>query len=105
MRPARHWGTVTPVALDQNPGNLHSENPQEVADAARRTEEIVMRSCERIGLPAPRWVEVIRRSLFDAAPAARDYMPFPRKSANPNAHRRFCVHVEMSFAEPVAGPV
>lgn len=105
MRPARRWGSVTPVALDKNPGDLHSDNPKEAVDAARRAEEIVMRSCERVGLPAPRWVEIIRRSLFDASPAARDYMPFPRKSANPAAHRRVCVHVEMSFDEPVAGPV
>lgn len=105
MRPARRWGSVTPVALDKNPGDLYSDNPKEAAEAVRRAEEIVMRSCERVGLPAPRWVEIIRRSLFDAAPAARDYMPFPRKSANPNAHRRVCVHIEMSFDEPVAGPV
>lgn len=105
MRSAQRWGSVTPVALDKNPGDLYSDNPKEAADAARRAEEIVMQSCERMGLPRPRWVEIIRRSLFDGAPAARDYMPFPRKSANPNAHRRVCVHIEMSFDEPVVGPV
>lgn len=105
MRPARRWGSVTPVALDRNPGNLHSNDPKEVAAAARNAEEIVMRACERIGLPAPRWVEIIRRSLFDAAPAARSYLPFPRKSANGNGFTRVCVHIEMCFEEPVAGPV
>lgn len=104
-RPARRWGSVTPVALDKNPGNLHSSDPKEASAAARRAEEIVMQSCERIGLPAPRWVEIIRRSLFDAAPPARNYMPFPRKSGNSSAPRRVCVHIEMCFEESVAGPV
>lgn len=103
--PARRWGSVTPVALDQNPGNLYSRDPKETAAAASYAEEIVTRACERIGLPAPRWVEIIRRSLFDAAPAARDYMPFPRKSAKGNGFSRVCVHVEMCFEEAVAGPV
>lgn len=104
-RSARRWGSVTPVALDRNPGNLYSDDPKEAAAAARKAEEIVMRACERVGLPAPRWVEIIRRSLFDAAPAARSYMPFPRKSASGNGFSRVCVHIEMCFEEPVAGPV
>ena len=104
-RPARRWGSVTPIALDRNPGNLYSSDPEEVNEAARNAEQLVMQACERIGLPAPRWVEIIRRSLFDAAPAARDYMPFPRKSANGNGYSRVCVHIEMCFEEAVAGPV
>ena len=105
MRPSRRWGSVTPVALDRNPGNLHSRDPKEASQAARSAEEIVMKACERIGLPSPRWVEIIRRSLFDAAPAARQYMPFPKKSAKGAAFSRVCVHVEMGFEEPVSGPV
>lgn len=104
-RPARRWGSVTPVALDRNPGNLYSSDPKELAAAASNAEETVMRACERVGLPAPRWVEIVRRSLFDAAPAARNYMPFPRKSANGKGLSRVCVHIEMCFEEPVAGPV
>lgn len=104
-RPARRWGSVTPIALDRNPGNLYSDDPREAAEAARNAEEIVKKSCERIGLPPPRWVEVLRRSLFDAAPPARSYGPFPSKSASGNATRRVCVHIEMCFEEPVAGPV
>lgn len=104
-RPSRRFGSITPVALDRNPGNLHSKDPKEASAAARAAEEIVMQSCERIGLPSPRWVEIIRRSLFDAAPAARSYMPFPRKSANGKGVSRVCIHIEMCFEEPVSGPV
>lgn len=105
LRPARRWGSVTPVALDKNPGNLNSSDPKEASDTARNAEEIVMRACQRVGLPEPRWVEIIRRSLFDAAPPARNYMPFPTKSSNGKGFSRVCVHVEMCFEEPVAGPV
>lgn len=102
---SRRWGSVTPVALDKNPGNLHSTDPKEASAAARNAEEIVMKACERVGLPSPRWVEIIRRSLFDAAPPARNYMPFPQKNSNGKGVTRVCVHVEMGFEEPVEGPV
>ena len=104
-RPARRWGSVTPIALDKNPGNLYSNDPREASAAARNAEEIVMRACQRVGLPEPRWVEIIRRSLFDAAPPARNYMPFPKKSSNGSGFSRVCVHIEMCFEAPVAGPV
>lgn len=102
---SRRWGSVTPVALDRNPGNLHSSDPKEASTAARNAEEIVMKACERVGLTSPRWVEIIRRSLFDAAPAARNYMPFPQKNAGGKGVTRVCVHIEMCFEEPIAGPV
>jgi CRISPR-associated protein Csb2 len=105
LRPARRWGSVTPIALDKNPGNLYSSDPKEASAAARNAEEIVMRACQRVGLPEPRWVEIIRRSLFDAAPPARNYMPFPKKSSNGTGFSRVCVHIEMCFDEPVTGPV
>lgn len=104
-RRARRWGSVTPIALDRNPGDLNARDPKEAAAAARNAEEIVMRACQRVGLPEPRWVEIIRRSLFDAAPPARNYMPFPRKSSKGAAFSRVCVHIEMCFEQPVEGPV
>jgi len=105
LRPARRWGSITPIALDKNPGNLYSKDPKEASVAARNAEEIVMRACQRVDLPEPRWVEIVRRSLFDAAPPARNYMPFPKKSSNGSGVSRVCVHVEMCFEAPVAGPV
>lgn len=104
-RRSRRWASVTPVALDRNPGNLLSRDPQELTAVVARTEDIVATACEHIGLPRPKWVEVVRRSLFDAAPAARHYMPFPRKAASGRGLRRVCVHVELCFEEPVDGPV
>jgi len=105
LRPARRWGSVTPIALDKNPGNLYSKDPGEASAAARKAEEIVRRACQRVDLPEPRWVEIIRRSLFDAAPPARNYMPFPKKTSSGSGFSRVCVHVEMCFEAPVTGPV
>lgn len=99
---SRRWASVTPVALDQNPGDLVSRDPRVAAEAAEEAEAIVARACERIGLPAPAWVQVMRRSLFGAAPEARKFMPFPRKEG---ALQRVCVHVEVLFAKAVSGPV
>lgn len=101
-RPARRWATVTPVALDENPGDLLSRDPHVAADAAARAEELVACACARIGLPLPTWVQVMRRSWFGAAPAARRFMPYPRKEG---ALRRVCVHAELLFDEQVSGPL
>jgi CRISPR-associated protein Csb2 len=101
-RPSRRWATVTPIALDQNPGNLLAPDPAAAAQAAERAEGIVARACEYIGLPRPCWVQVMRRSLFDAAPEAQRFMPYPR---NGPGSRRVCVHAELCFEQPVAGPV
>jgi CRISPR-associated protein Csb2 len=101
-RPARRWATVTPIALDENPGDLLSRDPQVVARAADRAEELVAQACARIDLPMPTWVQVTRRSWFDAAPAARRFMPYPRKQGG---LRRVCVHAELFFDEKVSGPL
>ncbi len=101
-RPSRRWATVTPIALDQNPGNLLARDPGAAAQAAERAEATIARACEHIGLPRPAWVQVMRRSLFDAAPEAQRFMPYPNNGPGP---RRVCVHAEICFEEAVAGPV
>lgn len=101
-RPSKRWASVTPVALDRNPGDLFSRDPKVADRAVERAEETVADACERIGLPRPKWVEVSRRSQFDAAPSAAEFMPFPRHE---KTFRRVCVHVELRFREDVAGPV
>jgi CRISPR-associated protein Csb2 len=93
---------VTPVALDQNPGDLFARDPVAAAQAVRRAQETVARACERIGLPRPVSVQVMPRSLFVGAPDAPRFMPFPR---NGRAFKRLCVHVDLCFDEPVSGPV
>jgi len=101
-RASRRWATVTPIALDQNPGNLLARDPAAAAQAAERAEVTVARACEHIGLPRPAWVQVARRSLFDAAPEAQRFMPYPRGGPGP---KRVCVHAEICFEEAVGGPV
>lgn len=100
--PARWWGSVTPVALDENPGDLRSARPEQVARAFRRAEEIVHRACERVGLPRPVWLRIERQSAWDRSLDAPRFMPFPRTG---DGVRRVCVHVELGFTEPVCGPL
>jgi len=102
LGPSRRWASVSAVALDRNPGDLRSDDPDKATKAAESAEAIVRTACTRIGLPEPEWAQVMRRSLFDAAPKAESFMPFPRR---PNATRRVCVHVELRFAQEVEGPV
>lgn len=100
--PARRWASVTPVALDRNPGDLTAREPAIAARAAQRAEEIVARGCTHIGLPPPSRLRIRRRSLFLGAPPAPAFMPFPRRGSG---FRRVCVHVDLEFPEPVEGPL
>jgi len=107
--PSRRWASITPVALQRNPGDLTARNPAIAARSARRAEEIVSRGCAHICLPTPSRVRVMRRSLFPGVPSAPDFMPYPRpgpgRPSSPERLQRVCVHVEVEFAEPVEGPV
>jgi len=100
--PSRRWASVTPVALERNPGDLTARDPGKAAAAVRHAEETVARGCTHIGLPRPTRVRVMPRSSFPAAPPASAFAPYPR---NGNGFKRVCVHVELEFAEPVQGPV
>lgn len=100
--PAHHWGSVSAVALDNNPGRLDSRDPDVVARAVDAARAILVESCRNGGLPAPSDVSVHRRSLHPGAPAARRFMPFPRGG---QGTRRVCVHVEIRFDVPVRGPL
>jgi len=96
------WATVTAIALDRNPGNLRSREPEVVAEAVAAAERSIANACEATGLPRPVEVHVLKRSLFTGAPAAHRFMPFPRVG---NGLKRVCVHAALRFAEPVRGPV
>jgi CRISPR-associated protein Csb2 len=100
--PSRRWATVTPIALDENPGDLASRDPDVAARAAEKAEATVARACSRIGLPEPAWVQVMKRSLFDAVPPGARFMPFPKTG---EGLRRVCVHAELCFTERVEGPM
>lgn len=99
---SRRWASVTPVALDRNPGKLTARDPGVRGRAAARAAEIAALSCEHVGLPRPAWLRVRRRSAFADVPSAPDFMPYPRYGGG---FKRVCVHVELEFGAPVEGPV
>ncbi len=92
---AAHWSTVTPIAFDSHPKSKDR--------GAYRTEVAAMigRSCERIGLPAPREVIVTPVSAHLGSPAAHEFPRLERKDGSLRRH----VHAILVFDEPVCGPV
>jgi CRISPR-associated protein Csb2 len=117
-RPSRSWATVTPIALDRNPGNLDAErdaerrahrsgepDPEGRARAARAEANAVAQitaALTRQGLPAPSAVELSWQSPIVGAPPVRDFPAFPPKEGRV---RRVKVHARIVFDEPVAGPL
>ncbi len=101
-RPTRVWHSVTPVALDHNPGDLRSRDPKKVATAISEAVGTIRRACSRIGLPDPRAVEVLPAAPVAGASKAQLYPPYPEESGRT---RRVLTHVRLEFAEPVRGPV
>lgn len=111
-RPARQWVSVTPVALDRFVRALHHPADHEASDAQVR--EIVARSCVNAGLPEP--VEVVispvgmtlavpRAATGRARPERSGQRGFPRFVNPGSGQPRQTVHVALTFAEPVRGPV
>lgn len=92
VEPSRRWATVTPVELDAFPSEPYG----------LEAEEIVATSCERIGLPRPHEVVVIPNSIVPGAPPWHRFHRSRRPSSRP---RRPLVHVVVTFAGPVRGPV
>jgi CRISPR-associated protein Csb2 len=101
-RPARTWLSVTPVALDRNPGDLYASDPSKAESAYREAAETVARSCENIGLPRPEWVEVLPSATALGTAKAQQFPPFPRDASK---GRRVKVHTCVRFERPVMGPV
>lgn len=98
--PATSWVSVTPVALDRNPGNLGHINPAKRDAAMSNAEAIVSTACQRIGLPSPAMVEV----LLDApVRGTRPVHAFP--PARIGNFTRVQVHARLEFSAPIAGPV
>jgi CRISPR-associated protein Csb2 len=101
-RPARVWHSVTPVALDHNPGDLRSRDPKKAATAFSEAVGTIRRACARIGLPYPHDVEVLPAAPVAGASKAQQYPPYPEAS---DRTRRVLTHVRLEFAEPVRGPI
>jgi CRISPR-associated protein Csb2 len=101
-QPARVWHSVTPVALDHNPGDLHSRDPRKLAEAVGEAAATIQRACQHIGLSDAINVEVLPAPPVAGAAKARHYPPFPEAS---DRIRRVLTHARLEFAEPVRGPI
>lgn len=101
-RPSRLWISATPVALDRNPGDLYSPNPDKAKKAFRTAAETIARACENIGLPLPQSVTVLPSATLPGTTKARQFPPFPKGKEGP---RRVKVHAGITFREVVRGPV
>jgi len=101
-QPARIWSSVTPVALDRNPGDLRSRDPRRLAEATDEARETICRACERIGVPQPKYVEILPAAPWAATAKAREYPPYPESA---DRTRRVLTHVRIEFDRPVGGPI
>jgi CRISPR-associated protein Csb2 len=100
--PARVWYSATPVALDRNPGDLRSRDLKKLDEAVLAASDIVVRACERVGLPRPTRVEVLPAAPWAGAAKARHYPAYPPDTSRT---QRVLTHVRVEFAEEVCGPV
>jgi CRISPR-associated protein Csb2 len=98
----RHWVSVTPVALDRNPGDLRSRDAARLNQAMAEAEEIIAVACERIGLPRPTRVEILPSVPLVGALKAGAFGPFPRE---PGRAQRVLTHARLEFPESVEGPL
>jgi CRISPR-associated protein Csb2 len=100
--PSRVWHSATPVALDRNPGDLRSREPRILARSTDEAVEVICRACERIGLPRPRYVEILPAAPLAGSAKARSYPSYPDTGART---QRVLTHVRIEFDRPVKGPI
>ncbi len=101
-QPSTSWSTVTPIALDRNPGDLCSRDPRKLAAAIVEAEATVRRACQRTGLPEPVSVQILPAAPWAGSAKARSYPGFPEEERRT---RRVLSHVRIEFGEQVRGPV
>ncbi|WP_411845717.1 type I-U CRISPR-associated protein Csb2 [Roseibacillus persicicus] len=93
------WKTVSPIILDRHPKPHFQKNP---AAWQVSCQEIIAKSCERIGLPKPIRIEASPYSSLQGVPPSSDFAAPTARSGRPP---RFHIHAEIEFAEPVSGPL
>ena len=101
-RPSAAWLSATPVALDRNPGDLRSRDPRALQEAVDTAGDSIRASCERIGLPRPRRVDILPAAPWAGAAKASQYPRFP---SAPDRTQRVLTHARLEFDGPVRGPV
>jgi len=92
---SRSWASVTPVVLDKLAPRRHVNDDSWAANQ-------IVHSCVRQGLPKPVGVAILPVSRFTGAPPARAFPALMRKSDNV---KRWHVHAQLYFEEPVRGPL
>lgn len=100
--PSRRWLSVTPVALDRNPGDRYGADAARRQAAERAAEEIVAAACANIGLPRPVDVAIHTEPLLRGSAAVRS---FPKYAVQRGRLQRVLVHAAFEFGEPVSGPM
>lgn len=91
-RSSRCWATVSPVVLDRFPKK----------DFEREGRSIIAEACIRIGLPEPKTIRLDAYSPIKGVPPA---WAFPAHRTRRGKPRRWHTHAEITFDEPVQGPI
>lgn len=99
---ARSWATATPIALDRNPGDMRSRDPEVESAAYAAAQQTIARACEHIGLPSPSSVTALPAAPLSGAAKARQ---FPVYAAGKPPVQRVLVHARIEFERPVEGPL
>ncbi len=97
--PATRWSTVTPVVFDRHPKPDFKKDPVAWKRSCRK---IILGACQRIGLPEPVHIDVSPYSEINGVPRSSAFTPPP---ARPGRPVRIHLHVTLSFADKVVGPV
>jgi CRISPR-associated protein Csb2 len=101
-RESKHWASATPIALDRNPGNLHDADPRTRASAFETARTLIVAAVQRLGLPPPSEVDVVRSCVLPGTAKPRGYPRFPSAA---HKQQRVLVHARIGFAEAVRGPL
>lgn len=96
------WASATPVALDRNPGDLHDADPARRQKSFGEAKASIFEAVQRIGLPPPVEVDVLRSCVL---PGTAKPITYPRFPIDVKRQQRVLVHVRLVFARPVQGPV
>ena len=114
-KPARRWLSVTPVVLDRFPKkDLRKDRNAWRAEVSK----LLIRACEHAGLPTPKSIDFDTTAFLDGVPRSTrktavdrlsDRRPvgegFPPPRVGRAVSPRPQVHVELTFDQPVAGPI
>lgn len=101
-RAATRWSSVLPVALDRHPGSFDTPDLAKRERAFAEAEQSVLRACRNIGLPKP-----VSMAIRSDAPirGTRPVGAFRSFTVGARQLRRMLVHVDLTFAELVRGPI